>query len=347
MAKKPKVPAKKKPIFPDSEVLEEIRKSYKKKKLIPFIGAGFPQNIGNFPDWDDFVKGLTKELADKCGSNFGGKTLSEIFPHNIRATEYYVLKIGEKTAKERSEILTIKNIFIAGKDELSAQLRLKFSGFTYNGSDTAKREWQVYREFIGLENFQVIYTTNWDGSIETISDALLEEDKRYALIYTDKTLRESLAKGKQRLLIKYHGHYSFGKSIVAAESDYFHRMMHKNMLDVKLFHDLLHYDFLFIGWSFDDIFIRLTVSQVSDMLRGTSEEDLPKMFMVHVGKLHPIMDDYFKFNHITAFCICEECKCKHLKKIQKNDDCKDLAKQGQCSLKDYFVRLFRRLKEVE
>jgi hypothetical protein len=343
--KKLKVSARKEPKFQDSEVLKEITDSYREKKLIPFIGAGFPRNIGNFPSWDEFVEGLTKELKEKRGCNFGGKNLKEIFPHNIRATEYFILKIGGPIAKEHGWPPTTKNIFRAGKDELSAQLRQKFTNFKYDDTAVGRKNWRVYREFIGLDNFSTLYTTNWDGTIETISEALLEEDKRYKRVYTDRTLRESLAKGKQKLLIKYHGHYDFGESIIAAESDYFNRLMHKKMLDVKLFHDLLHYDFLFIGWSFDDIFIRLTVSQVGDMLSGTSDEDLPKMFMVHVGKLHPIMEDYFKFNRITPFCICKCFECPHLDDITGQKDCEKLDKE--CSIKDLFVKFFKRLKEVE
>jgi hypothetical protein len=346
--KKRKAPAKKLSKLPDCEVLEEIRESYKNRTLIPFIGAGFPRNIDKFPSWNEFVEDLTDELAKNCGCDFGGKNLTEIFPHNIRATEYYVLKIGEKTALEEDPRPSVKNIFKAGKKELSVQLRRKFEEFC-SQSAAVRKKWRVYMEFIGLKNFSTLYTTNWDGTLEAISEVALKEDERYQLVFTDKTLRESLATGKQKLLIKYHGHYKSGDSIIAAESDYFHRLMHKNMLDVKLFHDLLHYDFLFIGWSFDDIFIRLTVSQVGDMLSGLSGENLPKMFIVHVGKLHPIMADYFKFNRITAFCICKCFSCPYIDDITKPDDCEKIAKDRdkKCSLKGNFVKFFKKLKEVE
>lgn len=358
--KKPKVSAKKKPIFPDSEVLEEIRKSYKKKKLIPFIGAGFSRNIKDFPGWNVFIKELTDDLPDEDKECIPkGKTLRDVFgKDNPRATEYYVYKMGDMKIRKHDSDPSLRDVLKEGKTVLEKKLEDKFDDVKYNDEDPKEQKgWRVHRKFIELKNFETIYTTNWDQTLEEVNNKVLRKQEQYEAVFTCNMLNNFLWAGHKRLLIKYHGDYRFGWSLVASESDYFHRLMHPNMMDIRLFHDLLNYDFLFMGFSFEDVFIRLTIHQANDMLkRGVSQADekdqpdekkFPKKFMVHVGKPNHIMVKYFELIRVKSLNICELCNCKYLKEIKKPEDCEKLNSNNRCSLRDYFVGFFEKLKEVE
>jgi len=45
-----------------AEILKNMKSSYKKERLIPFVGAGFSKNIIGYPDWDGFVRRLSRKI---------------------------------------------------------------------------------------------------------------------------------------------------------------------------------------------------------------------------------------------------------------------------------------------
>ena len=72
----------------DDIVITDIKDSYSKGILIPFIGAGFSQNIEKYPSWNGFIRILEKDIGIK---------LLKIFNNNyLEATEYYILVAGDR-----------------------------------------------------------------------------------------------------------------------------------------------------------------------------------------------------------------------------------------------------------
>lgn len=280
------------------DILNEIRELYQDKKLIPFIGAGFPRNIDDFPDWDKFVR---KDLNDNLGIKPPDNIWTIFKEDNIRATEYYVYKKGYINAQIGNPNPTLFEIIEKGKEQLSYLLQKKFDNVIYDS-----QKWEVYNNFIELDKFSLIYTTNWDKTLEDTCKNILGTNG-YFMAPTQSKLREYLKdNGGEKCIIKYHGDYRNPKTIIATETDYMQRLMNRSMLDVKFEHDLTHYDFLFIGFSFDDAFIKLILYQVNHMLKDISHSLLPKIFMVSIKKnLNDCLKEYLQLSRITTISLHE------------------------------------------
>lgn len=278
------------------EILKKIQRSYAIGRLIPFIGAGFPRNIADFPDWDEFVKeDLNNSLSIKGTTN-----LWQIFNEdNIKATEYYVYKKGYEIARKINPNPKLSEILEKGKQELGFELRLKFDPVQYD-----KDKWEVYNEFFKLDHFSLIYTTNWDKTLEDACRNIFGESNCHVVI-SPVNLREYFDSNiRKKCVIKYHGDYHHDKTIIATESDYMQRWKNKTLLDIKFEQDLIKSDFLFIGFSFKkDIFIQLVLSQINDMLRNIPDNLTPKIFMTSIDEPHECLEEYFRLNRITMIIL--------------------------------------------
>lgn len=328
----------------------DIKDSYEVKRLIPFIGSGFPKNIGNFPDWNEFVNInlVTKLAEEKINIAIDeGTTLTDVFNGSqIRATEFFVYKIGKKRADEKGEKPKIEKILDYGKLTLQTMLMEQFDKVKYhNTGKFAQEEWEVYKNFILLKHFNTIYTTNWDRTLEEINDNILDVKDKFEPIISSNKLRETLLNGKSRLIVKYHGDYKFAETIIATESDYFMRLLSRDILDIKLQHDLLHFDFLFLGFSLNDLFIRFILYQINYLLRNVPNRLCPNLYLIFKGKPNNILDDYHKINRIKTFNICLHNKCKYIN--ENNLNCKAKIEKNGCKLKSYFNNFFAELKTME
>ncbi|MCK4664970.1 MAG: SIR2 family protein [Bacteroidales bacterium] len=241
-------------------VLEQIKKSYLNKRIIPFIGSGFSKNIGGFPDWKEFIKHLSKKIGEDK------KYIKSIVGDNyLQSVEYFMMKkIITDKFKSETDYLTRGKNFI--KDELVNIFNKKFD----------KNTWQAQIALILLNNIDMIYTTNWDDTLEQTCENILGKD-RYNLYYSvaqledlKKEYEENFLKSqheKKKSIVKLHGHFKDSNSIIASEYDYFHRMNTFNALDIIFQNDLLLNDFLFIGFSFDDVNVNYLLYQINVMRR--------------------------------------------------------------------------------
>lgn len=280
------------------EILEKIQRSYANGRLIPFVGAGFPRNIDNFPDWDQFVR-------DDLNTDLGIKPPSNIWyifkKNNIRATEYYVYKKGYIKARIGNPNPPLSEIIEKGKEQLSSLLTKKFDNIIYDSP-----KWEVYNNFIGLDKFSLIYTTNWDKTLEDTCKNILGTNGCFMAPSQSKWREYLKNHWGGKCIIKYHGDYRNHNTIIATETDYMERLMNRNLLDVKFEHDLTHYDFLFIGFSFDDVFIKLILYQVNHMLKNISHSLLPEIFMVSIKKnLNDCIKEYLQLSRITTISLHE------------------------------------------
>jgi hypothetical protein len=333
--------------------INEILKSYQNSKLIPFIGAGFPKNIERFPAWTDFVnKDLAGELRKLPGADLlSGKKLSEMFgggsAGNIKATEYYIYKKGRhrlklKYSSARLEEQSWEKIVEAGKAELANLLQRKFGNIELRmGDNECEKNWKAYIEFIKLDNFPTIYTTNWDPTLEEVSEKILPIDKKYELTCTVDKLRECII-NRKRPIIYYHGYFAELDTIVATESDYFQRLMAKHFFEVKFHHDLLHYDFLFIGFSFEDWFVSYILYQANQSMREVPLKNLPSVFLVSIGSPNKTRDEYFELAGIKTYNICEVGGCDL---VNKKKECKEKRSRVKPCTRRFFIEFFEQLKK--
>ena len=95
-----------------ADIRKQILSSYKSEKLLPFIGAGFSENIKGCPDWQKVLDELSAYLSREVQEHIH---LEEMFKNPNEAIEYFVWKTGNhKDAFEK--------IIDEGKKQLQIQL---------------------------------------------------------------------------------------------------------------------------------------------------------------------------------------------------------------------------------
>lgn len=280
------------------DVLTAIKNSYKEGRLIPFIGAGFSENISQEFSWDKVLEKMQGHVDSEIGS---GK---------IKITELRQQKKQEISTAEIMELViwalgkekkgTRKSRFNYGKEVLQRILDSILRAFEY---DPPKMD--LHRELI--RHFNRIYTTNWDRAIEWVCD---EKKKKYHKIYSVES-KLIIDDGRGNVLevtkedtehikdineirnaeqiMKIHGDSAAkyeGKSLVASETDFVERIADfesgKNIIDSYLFDDLKHNDFLFIGYSFSDPNIKYILTQLKTILNKGDYifNEPPKLYWV-------------------------------------------------------------------
>jgi hypothetical protein len=257
-------------------ILNEIRKSYIDRKLIPFIGAGFSKNVSDkFPDWDTFIKKLSKLI--KNNEYF----LELKFPgteYLVRSAEYYAV------------YKFVKN-YNYNKDLRENQNQLK--KFLY---DVIKQEIGASDSVSSLheklmQNFDVVFTTNWDELLENTKSTKDNTKTVYDITHI-KDIAVWQKEGK-KIVVKMHGCISSANlnDITITEGDYFKLINDiNNPLNIKYKNELLHKDFLFIGFSFNDPNItNLTypINQLKKEAFATFKES--KIFMVSFSDYDSIL----------------------------------------------------------
>ncbi|GAI24592.1 unnamed protein product, partial [marine sediment metagenome] len=258
-----------KQLFYQKELLEEVKKSYVDMKLIPFIGAGFSENIKGYPNWDEFIKILQVDLnIDEV--HFFKKNFDNDF---LEATEYYIIKKGEYLKHVLREG---EDLFDKGREELRKLIEVQFKGKNYDDD-----KWVTHKKLIEAKDFGIIFTTNWDDTLEKTCEAL---GKSYTKIVIERNLRDYLKmylkNHMHKQIIKLHGDYERTDSIIACETDYYKRITELSALDIKFMNDLLHYDFIFLGYSFRDINIKYIFHQMYTILSRIPNESKPNIYFV-------------------------------------------------------------------
>ncbi|KAF5429731.1 SIR2-like domain-containing protein [Candidatus Methanomarinus sp.] len=288
--------------FNDSQkkALEDMKDAYTARRLIPFIGSGFSRNVNLFPDWDKFIIKLQTKLKREVDKKISlRKSFSK---NNIQATEAFVYLIGKKrTSKPNPTIEDIKN---AGYTELVGVLKDEFANVTYDNSDPS---WDLHRKFIKM--FEIIYTTNWDDLLEKTYIGVKGIDQTYRPIINYENFIHFINDDKTKQIIKFHGDYRDKDSLIATESDYLYRIETRSFLDTKLINDFLHNSFLYMGFSFDDIFIKYMLFQLF-ILRGKNNiiNGEPKTYMVSINHYDECKDAYFKSQGISVYYLFPEKK---------------------------------------
>jgi len=289
-----------------SELIDKIQDSYKLKRLIPFIGAGFSKNIEGYPSWSGFIQSLEESIGLEIGffkKNFGNDYLE--------ATEYWILKKIENDPTFNG--YPENKRFKKGKDKLRDAIRDTFRTIEFDYSDD---KWQLHNKLVNAPHINQIFTTNWDHALEIACDNQPEVD--YHKIIFDNNFNELSSKKAESDLngtkciqiIKYHGDYEEAESIIACETDYYKRMTGFNSLDIKFKNEILYHDFLFIGYSFNDINVKYVLFQMEVLLKQIAPEFRPRIFYITTESINQARNEFLKkrkgVNTYYLFDILEE-----------------------------------------
>ncbi len=210
--------------------MEQLISSYKQGNVILFIGAGVSMNLG-LPSWKQLIEKVAIEL-DYDPDIY--KTLGS----DLALAEYYRVKKGNLGA-----------------------LR-SWMDRTWHSSEI-KIESSKIHEYIANSKFPIIYTTNYDRWIER---AFEHHKKPYKKIISVADLTR--IKGSDTQIVKFHGDFDDDKSIVLDETSYYERLEFETPLDIKLRSDVLGKSVLFIGYSLNDINIRLLFYKLSKLWKS-------------------------------------------------------------------------------
>lgn len=276
------------------QILTEIKNAKTSNTLIPFIGAGFSTNISGYPTFKDFINNnISKRLCLLLKLKLENKLdLWNVFDGNPNeAIEYFIYTAG----KGKNDIINRNDIFEKGKELFHEEVKTEFDKVERLLVYGNESEWTQHTKLVKI--FNVIYTTNWDHSIEKACEY---EKIGYNKYYYDSDkiiiITHEVNGVNRSKIIKLHGDYVNCKSLIACESDYFKRIsMTTNEMDEEFRQSLGNNDFLFLGYSFSDINIKYTINQIN--IWKTTFSEKKNLFMISVdnpNELHSEKIKYYK-----------------------------------------------------
>lgn len=214
----------------DSYIYKLVR-SIQQGNTILFVGAGISRNLG-LPSYGELINQLSEDLGFD----------SEIYQilgngDPLTLAEYYVLKQGSLVPLlekfQNQWTVPIKEVKASRVHELIAKL-----------------------------NFPIIYTTNYDNGLELAFEEYSPNTHYHKIADVGDI---ACSNGCDTQIIKFHGDMETTdeSSIVLTESSYFERLNFDSPLDIKFRSDILGKSILFLGYSLNDINIRLLLHKLN------------------------------------------------------------------------------------
>lgn len=206
---------------------DQLLDAHRTGKLLLFVGAGVSVNLG-LPNWDELIEHIAEDLG------YDPKIFSTYGTH-LALAEFYKEKKG-------------------GLGSLRSWMDREWHKTTTDISKSG-----IHR-LITQGNFSKIYTTNYDRWLERAHDAFGVKYDKIASVADLVSATDG-----QRQIVKFHGDFDADDSIVLGETSYFQRLDFNTPLDIKLRNDVLGSSVLFIGYSLNDINIRLLFYRLTEM----------------------------------------------------------------------------------
>lgn len=227
---------------PPSELVHLVAE----RRVIPFVGAGLSTAFG-YPVWRDLLETVAAEVCpDLHFSDIRQQTNDD----NLKIAEFLYLKAHRLVGPIRH---TIERALPANVDFVGSSAHVELAN-------------------LGAPQ---IYTTNYDEAIES---ALIGLNLPVNVV----TLPRDIATADHELtqVVKFHGDLRHDETLVLTESSYYRRMDLESPMDLKFRADLLGKSVLFMGYSFNDINIRMIWFRLMDMMKGIPEEDRPPSYIL-------------------------------------------------------------------
>ncbi|MFE1599378.1 SIR2 family NAD-dependent protein deacylase [Methylobacterium sp. ID0610] len=236
-----------------SNVTNQLATAIHERRAILFAGAGLSISVG-LPSWRELIVHMAEELGlgHEVGPQHG------ISYHTL--AEYYRISTGS-----------------------IGPLR-SWMDRNWKISESAIRNSRLHELIIGLD-FPLIYTTNYDRNIESAYEA-------HGLAYVKVSNARDIAHTNDRMtqIVKFHGDFEDDQSLVITETDYFNRLEFDSPLDIKFRSDALGKTVLFIGYSMNDMNIRLLLHKLWRTWQISGyERSRPRSF-VFMSRADPIQE---------------------------------------------------------
>ena len=224
--------------------LDDLALSIQERRAILVVGAGVSMVVG-LPSWHALIDHMMDELGLEGERGRDGPALG----HPILA-EYYRL--------QRGSIGPLRS----------------WMDREWKVSEDRVRDSRIHQLIVSLD-FPLIYTTNYDRNLEVAFELA---GQPFAKIANARDL--TLADREGTRIIKFHGDFDDDSSLVLTESDYFARLNFDSPLDVKFRADAMSRTILFIGYSMQDLNIRLLLYRIWETWnRSAYERNRPRSYV--------------------------------------------------------------------
>lgn len=212
---------------------ESLQDKYNKGKLVPVLGAGLSRPFG-LPDWGDLLIAVAKQF--------------NLTSNNIHTIEDYTSNFdylgAAKVIVDLSK-LTEQDVQNAVTDILKKKKAEIFHKYNINSWDQFTGE-NNYADIASL-GCTTILTYNYDEIIQDFCDTHKG--------YTIENFRDPQGIDESNILLYLHGRLSDPESIVLSQRNY-EKTYSKKAFNNKLTRLALDKTFLFIGFSFQDPYIK-------------------------------------------------------------------------------------------
>jgi hypothetical protein len=209
-------------------MIDELAALISRKKVVLFAGAGLSVPLG-LPSWSSLIGHMASELG------YDPEVLVPEGADYLQIAEFYKL--------ERNTI-----------GELSSWMDR-----SWQVTDDVLQKSRIHDQIVELD-FPLIYTTNYDRNLERIHEL---KGKRFSKIKSVLDVANALPDATQ--IVKLHGDFDDDDSLVVTESDYFERLQFEAPLDIKFRADVLSRSILFVGYSLNDLNMRLLLYRLHKM----------------------------------------------------------------------------------
>jgi hypothetical protein len=253
----------------------ELKSSFHQGRLIPFVGAGFSMVDPDAPSW----KGLLEVVANDYGLSTD-LVLNEL-TDNLEQAEWLQRKWEEK---KKNGYFTAPGMTTDQADQAAEAQKVenKVATFLKPFPEIVKVP-SLSAHRMMLEQFDRIYTTNYDKYFEDVAASLnikvqkvpqngaigtasihpyLQRNKSCNRITCMKGPKIGSPPDKACRLVKYHGDFELPGTLVLTETSYFKRLLDADAKDVLFAGDALFYDFVFLGYGFSDMSLKYTLQQL-------------------------------------------------------------------------------------
>lgn len=236
---------------PAVAVIDDLAHAVHERRAILFAGAGLSISIG-LPSWRELIGHMAAEL------DLPEDLVSDSASTYSALAEYYRIRQGSigplRSWMDRSWRIPEERI----------------------------RDSCLHRLVLDLD-FPIIYTTNYDRSVEAAYEAA---GRPYVKIANGRDIARAREGVPQ--IVKFHGDFDDDQSLVITETDYFNRLGFDTPLDIKFRSDALGKTVLFVGYSMGDLNIRLLLHRLWRTWSTSGfERERPRSF-VFMARHNPV-----------------------------------------------------------
>lgn len=213
-------------------MFSELARMIGERRMVLFAGAGLSVPL-DLPNWN----GLIRQMAEELG--YDPDVLVRPGANYLQIAEFYKL---EKTTIGPLRSWMDRNWTVSDEKVLNSR---------------------VHNQIVDLD-FPLIYTTNYDRNIERIFEL---RERKFSKIMS--VIDVAKASPDETHIVKFHGDFEDDDSLVLTEADYFERLQFESPLDIKFRSDVIGRGILFIGYSLDDLNLRLLLYRLHKMWTNT------------------------------------------------------------------------------